>query len=174
METPGRLLKCTHEEDNPYDIFSVKLFKPDFDEIVGHLQMEIRRITKFTERCKMYIEDIWMHYRRSPLAQGGLDVPCKMTIAMIGSVVNHLLLTRYKSLFKELYIEPKYEEIVSIFLSLAQHENEIGEIVEAEPRPRQPKPQQQKNEEVNSRDIWDMFRNPTKKGTNDKKVTVFD
>ena len=63
---------------------------------------------------------------------------------------------------------------MGIFLSLAQHENEIGEIVEAEPRPRQPKPQQQKREEVNSRDIWDMFRNPTKKGTNDKKVIVFD
>ena len=33
-----------------------------------------------------------------------------------------------------------------------------------------------KKNEVNSRDlfIWDMFRNPTKKATNDKKVIVLD
>ena len=42
--------------------------------------------------------------------------------------------------------------------------------MEAEPRPRQPKPQRQKKKEVNSRDIGDMFMNPTKKATNDKKV----
>ena len=84
-----------------------------------------------------------MHYRRNPLVQGGLEVPCKVTIAMIGSVVNHLLLTRYESLLKELYIEPKDEEIVGTFLSSVQRANEIGEIAEAEPRPRQPKPQRQ-------------------------------
>ena len=49
------------------------------------------------------------------------------------------------------------------FLSLAQHANEIGEIAEIEPRPRQPKSQQQKKKEVNSRDIHDIFRKPTKK-----------
>ena len=49
------------------------------------------------------------------------------------------------------------------FLSLAQHANEIGEIAEAEPRPRQPKSQRQKKKEVNSRDIHDIFRKPTKK-----------
>ena len=93
---------------------------------------------------------------------------------MIGSVVNHLLLTRYESLLKEPYIEPKDEEIVDTFLSLTQHANEIGEIAEEEPRTRQPKPQRQKKKEINSRDIQDMFRNPTKKATNDKRVIVLD
>ena len=37
----GELLKCTHEEDNPHDIFSMKVCRPDSDEIVGHLPMEI-------------------------------------------------------------------------------------------------------------------------------------
>ena len=60
------------------------------------------------------------------------------------------------------------------FLSLAQHANEIGEIAKSEPRPRQPKPQRQQKEEVNSRDIGDMFKNPTKKATNDKKVIILD
>ena len=104
----------------------------------------------------------------------GLKLPCDVTITMIGSVVNHLLLTRYELLLKELYIEPKDKEIVGTFLSLAQHANEIGEIAKTEPRPRQPKPNRQKKKEVNSRDIRDMFRIPTKKATNDKKVIVLD
>ena len=76
-----------------------------------------------------------MHFRRSSLVQDGLEVPCEVTITMIGSFVNHLLLTRYESL-----LEPEDEEIVDTFLSLAQHANEVGEFAEAEPRPRQPKP----------------------------------
>ena len=110
--------------------------------------MEISRITKFivdrSAKCTLKIRR--MHYGRSPLVQGGLEIPCEVTITMIRSVVNHLLLTRCESLLKELYIEPKDEEIVSTFLSLAQHANEIREFAEAEPRPRQPKPQRQKKE----------------------------
>ena len=91
----GELLKCIHEEDNSYDIFSMKVCKPGSDEIVGHLPMEISRITKFIVdrggKCTLKIRG--MHYRRSPLVQGGLEVPCEVTITMIGSVVNHLLLT---------------------------------------------------------------------------------
>ena len=120
------------------DIFSMKVCKPDSDEVVRHLPIEISRITKFTvdrgAKCTLKIRGI--HYRRSPLVQGGLDVLCKVTITMIGSVVNHLLLTRYESLLKELYIEPKDEKIVGTFFSLSRYTNEIGEIAEAEPRAR--------------------------------------
>ena len=120
------------------DIFSMKVCKPDSDEVVRHLPIEISRITKFTvdrgAKCTLTIR--WIHYRRSPLVQGGLDVLCKVTITMIGSVVNHLLLTRYESLLKELYIEPKDEKIVGTFFSLSRYTNEIGEIAEAEPRAR--------------------------------------
>ena len=43
----GELMDCLHEDDNPYDIFSIKVFKKDFPStIVGHLPMEISRITK--------------------------------------------------------------------------------------------------------------------------------
>ena len=37
---------------------------------------------------------------------------------MPGSIVNHLLLSRYETLLRELYIEPKDEEIMGIFLSV--------------------------------------------------------
>ena len=45
----GEVLKSEHEKNNPYDIFSMKVFKPNSGEIVGHLPMEISRITKFIE-----------------------------------------------------------------------------------------------------------------------------
>ena len=110
-----------------------------FRQIVWHLPMEISRITKFIvdrgAKCTLKIRVT--HYRRSPLVQGGLEVPCEVSITMIGSVVNHVFWTRYESLLKELYMEPKGEKIVGTFLSLARHANEIGEIAEAEPRPRQ-------------------------------------
>ena len=114
----GQLSEFTHEENNPYDIFSMKVWKPDSDEIAGQLPMEISRITKFIAnrgaKCTLKIRG--MHCKRSPLAQGGLEVPCEVTITMIGSVVNHLLLTRCESLLKELYIEPKDKEIVDTFI----------------------------------------------------------
>ena len=43
----GELLKCSHKEDNLYDIFSMKVCKSGTDEIAGYLPMQISRITKF-------------------------------------------------------------------------------------------------------------------------------
>ena len=63
-----------------------------FRQIVWHLPMEISRITKFIvdrgAKCTLKIRVT--HYRRSPLVQGGLEVPCEVSITMIGSVVNHV------------------------------------------------------------------------------------
>ena len=48
---------------------------------------------------------------------------------MVGSIINHHLLVRYESLLKELYIEPKDKEIISIVLSIRnEHENVNQEI----------------------------------------------
>ena len=143
----GELLKCAHEVDNPYDMPSMKICKPDSNEIVGHLPMEISRITKFIlDRgavCTIKIRG--KHYRRSPLVQGGLEIPCDVTISMIGSVVSHLLLAKYESLLKELYLEPKDEEMVGTFLSV--HTNDIGELdPEQQPKRRHPNSQQQLKE----------------------------
>ena len=43
----GELLKCSHEEYNLYDIFSMKVCKSGTDGIADHLAMQISRITKF-------------------------------------------------------------------------------------------------------------------------------
>ena len=52
-----------------------------------------------------------------------LEVQCEVAITLIKSVVNHLLLARYESLLKEIYIESKDENIGCTFLSSAQHAN---------------------------------------------------
>ena len=79
--------------------------------------MEISRITKFIEDrgAKISLKIRGRHYRRSPLIQGGLEVPCDVTITMVRSVVNHLLLTRYEPLLKEFYLEQKEEKIIATF-----------------------------------------------------------
>ena len=84
---------------------------------------------------------------------------------MVRSVLNHLLLTRYEALLKESYLELKEEEIIGTFLSLA-NETEI----ETEPRlkpaaaRRRDRPKKKDFSSVSSRDIWEMIRNPKKKG----------
>ena len=44
----GEILECLHQENNPYYVFSIKVCKSNnAQSVVGHLPMEISRITKF-------------------------------------------------------------------------------------------------------------------------------
>ena len=101
------------------------------------------------------------HYRRSPLIHGGLEVPCQVTVSMPGSIVNHLLL-------RELYIEPKDEEIMGTFLSV-MNESAI-EVEPSQPRKERSKP---KNT-VKSKDIRQMFASTsaTEKRTDNNEGTI--
>ena len=81
---------CSHEKDNPFDSFFIKVFKPDSPaEIVSHLPMEISQITKFIidRGAQVAVKIHGRHYRRSPLVQGGLEVPCEIKIMMVGSII---------------------------------------------------------------------------------------
>ena len=49
--------------------------------------------------------------------QGGLEIPCSVTVNVPGTIRNHLLLDRYRELVTELYCEPKDEIIIGNFLS---------------------------------------------------------
>ena len=103
------MLKCSHKEDNLYDIFSIKVCRSGTDEIAGHLPMPISRITKFMMAggVSVTLKIIGKYHRRSHLVQGKLEGPCEMTVIMSRSFVNHLLLTRYEKLVNELSIELK-------------------------------------------------------------------
>ena len=108
------LLKCSHKEDNLFDIFSTKLCKSGTDAIADHLPMRISRITKFiiARGVSVTLKIIGKYHRRSHLVQGELEGPCQMTVMISRSVVNHLLLTLFEKVLNELYIELKNEEIV--------------------------------------------------------------
>ena len=43
------------------------------------------------------------HYRRSPLVQGGIEIPCVLTVPIPGTVINQLLMERYKQLVETLH-----------------------------------------------------------------------
>ena len=85
---------------------------------MGHLRMEISRITKFLidRGADVSAKLTSTNYRRSPLVQGGLEIPCLVTVTMPGTVLNQLLLERFKQLVEERYSEPKSEDIIGSFL----------------------------------------------------------
>jgi len=52
------------------------------------------------------------------MVQGGIEIPCVVTVSMTSTVINQLLIERYKQLVETLYTEPKEEEILWTFLQL--------------------------------------------------------
>ena len=131
-----------------------------------HVLVECKAIsrTKFIEDrgAKVSLKIRGRHYRRSPLVQGGLEVPCDVTITMIGSVVNHFLLR--KTLLNEFYLEPQEGEIIGTFLTLNTN------IKIEEPRPRAAKKKERKKKTDSNSVVSRDIRNPKKK--KEDKVTI--
>ena len=82
--------------------------------------MEISRVTKFLidRGANVSAKLTSTHYRRSPLVQGGTEIPCVVTVSMPGTVISQLLMERYKQMIETLYTEPKEAEILGTFLPL--------------------------------------------------------
>ena len=78
-------------------------------------------------RVRVTLKIIGKYNWRSHLVQGGLEGPCKMTVMMSRSVVNHLLLTQYEKVLNELCIKPKKKEIFWNFLLVGNEEGKQGE-----------------------------------------------
>ena len=80
-------LQCYHESDNDFDLFAIKTC-PDAEfhpQLVGHLPLEISRFTKFLlDRGATITATLSStHYRRVPLVQGGLEIPCVVKAKLI-------------------------------------------------------------------------------------------
>ena len=71
------------------------------DKIAGHLPKEVSRITKFllNRGATITAEITSDHYRRSPLVQGGLEVPCMIKVTT-PTYFNMNVLKKYEELFK--------------------------------------------------------------------------
>ena len=85
---------------------------------VGNLPMEISRAIKFfIDRGMTLTAELTSdHYKRTLLIQGGMEIPCKITAKIFGTVINLLLMEKYFQLVKELYTEPKDEKIPGSYL----------------------------------------------------------
>ena len=92
LPEPEQTLNCFHEEGKTFDRFAIKVHEKDKNEIVGHLPMEISQITKyFLDRgANVSAKLTSMHYRRSPLVQGDIEIPRVVTVSMPGTVINQL------------------------------------------------------------------------------------
>ena len=75
---------CLIKKNNLFESLPIKMCDKR-GNIVGHLPMEISRITKFLldrgARIKATLKST--HYRRSPLVQGGLEIPCMAKVLMM-------------------------------------------------------------------------------------------
>ena len=87
------------------------------EETIGHILMEISRVKKyFIDRGATVTAQLTgFHYRRSPLVQGGLEIPCKITVT-ISETVSNLLCMENADIVTDRYIETKNEEIMDSFI----------------------------------------------------------
>ena len=105
--------------------------------IVGHLPMKLARITKFLLDRSFGVTATLAstHYRRSPLVQGGLEIPCKVQILMnIRTKQQQLVLERYKQLVNSCYLEPSEDDVIGSLL-----ESEIEKLPMMQPVAKQRK-----------------------------------
>ena len=104
----GEILVCSHEDDNPFDIFAIQTCDEN-GATVGHLPRELSRVSKFLlDRGAVISAKLSStRYRRSPLVQGGMEIPCKVFVEMRPTVKNNEILDRYLTLVETLYTEPE-------------------------------------------------------------------
>ena len=122
-------LRCDFEEGNAFDMFSIKVMSNTGDGvIIGHLPREISRPTKFfLDRGAIVSATVRsINIRRSPLFQGGLEIPCFVSVTFSKTVKGQELMDRYKLLVTRLYIEPETEIFV----------RKVGaEVMDFQPKP---------------------------------------
>ena len=105
--TSGQNLNCEHEEGNVY--VAIKNCTVTSRLTVGHLPIEVSRITKFLldRGAKVYLQLSSNYFRRSPLTQGGLEIVCTDACYHSPFSSPSFLLDKYLGLVKDLYADPK-------------------------------------------------------------------
>ena len=147
-------LVCIHERGNEFDAFSVKTVRALDNATVGHLPREISRPTKYLLDRGATVKAVitCSYYRRSPLFQGGLKIPCSVTVSMQGTIRNNLLLDRHRELVTELYCEPKDEIIIGNFILPTE------QVPIERPQKRQKRVSVPEKETIQCKDIRFLFR----------------
>ena len=81
--------------------------------------MEVSRITKFLmdHGARLTANLRTTYYRKSPLMQGGLEIPCSMDVYMMSStVLSRKLIQRYTELVENFYMEHPDDGCVGSFV----------------------------------------------------------
>ena len=116
----NEILNFSHEQNNVFDRFAVKTMKENHNnQIVGHLPVEVSRVIKYLidRGAEVTAQLTSTNYQRSPLIQGGLEIPCVVVAKMKGySARNQMILQKFEQLVNDLYAESKNEKIVGSFL----------------------------------------------------------
>ena len=118
----GKKLTFEHEENNKYDLFAIKVCRPLDRKIIGHLPIEISRITRLIIARAAIVEAqlTAAHYRCFPLVQGGLEIPSSLTFKMPATKKSSILLKKYleflnqntQNLRKSLFLELSTKRIL--------------------------------------------------------------
>ena len=102
------------------------------ESVVVHLPKEIPRITRFIllHGAVVTVKVVDIHHSRSPLVQGGLEIPIQVTVRMKYSSKNKAALMEYNTLVTQYYKEPvdgKYEDITSTILNSSATDSDCSE-----------------------------------------------
>ena len=100
-----KILPSIHERSNPYDRYAIAARKSlpgtlAVESTVGHLPREISRFTRFImlHGAIVVVKILDTRHRRSPLVQGGQEIPIQVIVRMEYSAHNKDALLRYKCL----------------------------------------------------------------------------
>jgi hypothetical protein len=155
---PEAVMICQVENENDFDQHAVKVCASENEITVGHLPREISRPTKYLliRGAVVTAKLIGTEFRRSPLFQGGLEIPCMVTVSLAGHAKGNELIKKYEELVTELYIEP--ENIVNVGSFLKEDELDLSL-----PRASQVKAKGKEKAPKRTNDIRNLFnRGPPK------------
>ena len=109
----GEIRRCLFEENNIFDIFAIKVVD-DTGIVIDHLPREISRPTKFLidRGAAVTAKVSSTNIRRSPLFQGGLGIPCIVTVLFPRPMKGKQVLDRHRQMVNDLYNEPDEPIIV--------------------------------------------------------------
>ena len=174
-------LQCFHDSGNSFDVFPIKTCSKKSLQAVGHLPSEISRLTKFILDRGAEVEARLnsTNYRRSPITQGGLEIPCTVKVKMAATLLNRKLLERYREMVDDLYKEPGDNLVMGSFV----FDNIDGKETEQEknnPEKKRRKDEKKSgNKSVKSSDIRYFFKNvammkSAKLPRNENDIVVLD
>ena len=110
---------CVHEVDNPYDYFALKTCaRGRAGHTVVHLSMEISRTRAYILYWGAWIVATLSttNYRKSLLAQSGLEIPCRFAVFMSKTVKNKEIIQKCKDTVEVPYFKPDRSGVIGTFV----------------------------------------------------------